>query len=77
MCTKEERNRKIQFFINKMQNSGYDNEERVKVYKSAKKKYEEMLKKDLEGVTPIYREKNWNRLERIEMVKIRQKRYSL
>ena len=37
MCTKEERNKKIQFFINKMQNSGYNSEERVKVYRSAKK----------------------------------------
>ena len=66
MCTKEERNKKIQFFINKMQNSGYNSEERVKVYRSAKKKYEEMMKKDLEGETPIYREKSWNRLERIK-----------
>ena len=66
MCTTEERNRKIQFFINKMQNSGYDIEERVKVYKSAKKKYEEMLRKDLEGETPLYREKSWKRLERIK-----------
>ena len=37
MCKKEERKKKIQFFINKMQNSGYDSEERAKVYRSAKK----------------------------------------
>merc|ERR1711954_310198 len=66
MCKKEERKKKIQFFINKMQNSGYNSEERAKVYKSAKKKYDDMLKRDQEGETPLYREKNWNRLERLK-----------
>ena len=41
MCKKDERKKKVQFFINKMQNSGYSSEERAKVYKSAKKKYDE------------------------------------
>ena len=66
MCKKDERKKKVQFFINKMQNSGYSSEERAKVYKSAKKKYDDMLKRDQEGETPLYREKNWNRLERLK-----------
>ncbi len=64
-CTETERREKIQVFINRMQHSGYDVEERVRVYKTAKKKYEEMKKKDVEGEKPLYRGKNWNRLERL------------
>ena len=41
-------------------------EERVKVYRTAKRRYEEMVKKDTEGVQPLYRSKDWNRAERVK-----------
>ena len=64
LCTTAERNEKIQFFMSRMQHSGYDTKDRINVYRAAKKKYNEMLRKDSEGITPLYREKNWNRVER-------------
>ena len=39
-------------------------EERIKVYRAAKKRYDEMVRKDEEGIEPLYRSKEWNRNER-------------
>ena len=52
-CTTDERNSKIQFYMSRMQYSEYNAEERVNVYRAAKKKYNEMIRKDTEGVTPL------------------------
>ena len=32
-----------------------------------------MLRKDSEGITPLYREKNWNRIERAKEKKMKKK----
>ena len=56
-----------------MQYSGYGMEERVRVYRLAKRRYEEMLKKDAEGETPLYRGKEWNRNERIKAKELKKK----
>ena len=72
-CTTAEKNSKIQFYISRMQYSGYNAEERINIYRAAKKKYIEMLRKDTEGITPLYREKNWNRIERIREKEIKKR----
>ena len=66
-CTNEERRTKIQEFIMRMQYSGYTKRERVSVYLRAKKKYNEILKKNDEGIQPLYRSKSWNIKERKEV----------
>ena len=48
-------------------------EERVKVYRLAKRRYEKMLRKDAEGETPLYRGKNWNRSERMKGKELKKK----
>ena len=65
LCTSEERRKKVQHYMNRMQYSGYKMEERVKVYRAAKRRYDEMVKRDTEGVEPLYRSKEWNRTERL------------
>ena len=56
-----------------MQYSGYGVEERVKVYRLAKRKYDEMLRKDAGGEIPLYRGKNWNRSERLRAKELKKK----
>ena len=65
LCTTTERNAKIQINMSRMQHSGYNTKERIDVYRAARKKYNKMLRKDSKGVTPLYREKNWIRIERV------------
>ena len=50
-----------------MQYSGYGMEERIKVYKAAKRRYNEMVRKDATGETPMYRARDWNREERVKV----------
>ena len=38
----------------------------MKVYWAAKRRYDEMVKKDVEAVEPLYRGKDWNRTERVK-----------
>ena len=63
-CETEERRGKIQHYMARLQYSGYNMEERVKIYQKAKKRFDEMIKKDEEGIEPLYRSKNWKRTER-------------
>ena len=63
-CTTEERKKKLQFFLNRMQFSGYSKKERHLVYTKAEKRYKSMIEKMEQGVQPLYRSKEWNRDER-------------
>ena len=63
-CTNEERRKKIQEYMNRMQYSGYSKKERANVYRKAKRKYEQMLHQNEEGLQPLYRDKWWNKKER-------------
>ena len=63
-CTNEERKEKVQEFVTRMQYSGYSKEEKAGIYKKAKKRYDEMVRKDAEGVQPLYRNKLWNKKKR-------------
>ena len=63
-CTTEEKREKIQFFLNRMQFSGYSKKERYIVYKKAEERYASMIRKIEQGVQPLYRSKEWNADER-------------
>ena len=74
-CSDHERKSKIQHFVSRMQYSGYGIEDRIKIYKSAKRRYDEMLRKDSEGVEPLYRSKDWNRSERLKTKESKKKNW--
>lgn len=58
----------MQYYIHRMQYSGYSVTEREEVYARAKKKFDEMLRKDKKGTgtVPLYRPKEWKREVRDE-----------
>ena len=53
----------VQYFIHRMQ-SGYSQNQRAIVYKAAKKRYDQQLKNHDDGVTPLYRPKQWQAKQR-------------
>ena len=65
-CREEERKRHVQEYMHRMQFSGYSTEDRIGVYKKAKSRYEKMIQDDVEGTTPLYRAKQWNREKRLK-----------
>ena len=64
MNPQSERNKHIQYFLDRMQFSGYDSEMRYRVYTKAQHMYENRLKQHQEGTVPFYRNKTWNRMQR-------------
>ena len=50
----------------RIQNAGYSYKFREQVTKSAIHKYKDILAKDKTGECPLYRNKDWNRTERIK-----------
>ena len=50
----------------RLQYSGYNMEDRVKIYRKAKSRFDNMVKRDETGEEPLYRSKNWNKAERNE-----------
>ncbi|CAI9736119.1 Hypothetical predicted protein [Octopus vulgaris] len=64
MCEPTELKRHIQYFIHRMQFSGYSHKERIRVYKGAMKKFDNILCNDRNGICPLYRNKSWNTIER-------------
>ena len=73
LCDAGERLVHVQNFMYRMQLSGYQKEQRVNVYKAAKKRYDQQIKNDSEGITPLYRSKQWNREERCHEKRLRKK----
>lgn len=71
-CEKNERTQHVQHFLHRMQFSGYSQEDKIKVYKKAKRKFEKIVERDKTGECPMYRGKFWHR-ERREMQKIEKK----
>ena len=67
LCNNEERTEKIKEFLIRIQHSGYDQLERCTVYRRAKKKYDNIIENDKNGICPLYRNKFWNQKDRIEM----------
>ena len=64
LCSEEERQQKIQRYINRLQFSGYSKKQRASIYSKAKEKYDRAMKKHKEGVEPFYKSKSWNKDER-------------
>ena len=63
-CDPIERQRHVQEFIYRMQVSGYNQEQRVLVYKAAKSKYDQQMKNHQDKVSPMYKSKQWRRAQR-------------
>ena len=62
-CNREERSKHVQHFIHRMQFLGYTQEDKVLVYKKAKKLFENVVERDRAGQCPMYRGKFWQRSE--------------
>ena len=60
-CQNDERRQHIQHFVQRMQYSGYNQQQRVQVYKRAKRKFDNIIEKDRKGECPMYRSKSWER----------------
>ena len=58
-CGEDEFKKHVQYYMKRMQFSGYSQQERVYVYRIAKKKFDTIVKLDKDGVQPMYRSKFW------------------
>ena len=54
----------VEEYVARMQYSGYDKEFRAQVVESALKGFDCMLERDASGEEPLYRPREWNRVER-------------
>ena len=46
--------------MHRLQFSGYNKEERIKVYKKSRIKFQKRQNNEISGSTPLYRSKFWN-----------------
>ena len=51
-CKMNERTQHVQHFLRRMQFSSYSQEDRIKVYKNAKRKFEKIIERDRTGECP-------------------------
>ena len=54
----------VETYCSRMQFSGYDKRFRTQVVQSALSAYDKMLEKDAKGEEPLYRPRDWKRVER-------------
>ena len=54
----------VETYCARMQFSGYDKRFRTQVVRSAVSAYDKMIEKDMNGEEPLYRPRNWKRVER-------------
>ena len=64
LVDKKERTSHVQYFVKRMQLSGYNTHERLKVYQLARNRFGKIVEDDRNGKVPMYRSKFWNREER-------------
>ena len=50
----------------KMKRSGYSHNYRLEILDSTWKAFRDIIKDDLEGIKPLFRDRNWNREERLK-----------
>ena len=62
--TTSERVTHIQDFMDRIQNSGYSKYDRYEVYSRAKRRFDKLVKEDLERNVPMFRPKKWKQDER-------------
>ena len=60
------RNEHLNNFMVKMKNSGYSQKYRIQILNSALNAFEKMLEEDRNGTKPLYRNRNWNKENRIQ-----------
>ena len=60
------RNEHLNRFMIKMKNSGYNKNYRIQILDSAIKAFDKMLEEDRNGTKPLYRNRTWNRDERLK-----------
>ena len=63
-CVRGEREGKMQYFMKKLQHSGYSKKERITVYRKAKGIYDKMCENASRDIYPMYRGKFWKQKER-------------
>ena len=63
-CKEEERSKKVQEYLLRLQHSGYNKAERHRIYVKAKRKYDTMKENAKNGTCPMYRSKFWKQNER-------------
>ena len=63
-CDNEERRKHVQQYVHRMQYSGYDQSDRVAVYKKAKRCFDNIVQESENGGTPVYRSKTYQRATR-------------
>ena len=63
-CEPAEKEKHIQNYMHRMQISGYNQQQRVKVYTTAKNRLEKKVKDSADGTTPLYQPKHWERKRR-------------
>jgi len=56
-CNREERSKHMQYFVHRMRFSAYVQEDKVLVYKKAKKLFDNIVERDRAGQCPMYRGK--------------------
>ena len=74
-CTNEERQKKIQQYMNRMQHSGYSKKQRISIYRKAKEKYDRKVQQHNQEEEPMYRGKWWNLEERTKQKKSKKNWY--
>ena len=60
------RNEHLNRFMIKMKNSGYSKNYRIQILDSATKAFDKMLEEDKNGTKPLYRNRTWNRDQRLK-----------
>ena len=75
-CEEAERTLHVQHYMRRMQFSGYSQEQRVTVYKAARKKYNNQLEDSKNGTEPLYRSKDWKRAERNKAKQLKKRSWS-
>jgi hypothetical protein len=65
----EIRNIHLNNFMLKLKNSGYKTKFRMEILNSAVKAFDKMLEDDRKGIKPLFRDRNWNKEERLEIKK--------
>ena len=63
------RNKHLNDFMLKMKNSGYTQNYRIQILKSALKAFQKMVEEDTNGTKPLFRSKQWNIEHRTESKK--------
>jgi hypothetical protein len=74
-CDAEEREKHVQHYVHRMQYSGYNQTDRVAVYKKAKRCFDSIVQDAANGTKPLYRPKTYQRETREKEKKNKQRNW--